>query len=214
MLTHRTPSQARHAASRTSPAATPARGATLIVWTIQREAAWRELQIRGELTGREELVGEGFLEPYRWMMGQMARRMPGYRGNYPIWVWVWPKPDLRSSWLLPKGERGVRRTLKVDPARVLVSDFMAWHEVLNTSYLPLSDEEWNWWTSVTPPGPTDVGTLTPEVRAAMERSWERIFDLVALAASEWATDGSPRHQGVIERSSREDVARVEPFVAR
>lgn len=193
---------------------TRAAGATLTVWTVQREAAWRELQALGELTGREEIVDEYFVGPYRWMMGQMARRLPGYRGNYPVWVWVRPKPDLRSSCLLPRGERGVRLTLKIDPARVLVSDFFAWHAVLNRSYLCLDDDEWDWWTSVTPPGPVDVETLAPDVRAAMERSWERIFDLDALAASEWATDGSQRHQGVIERVSIDDVVRVEPFTAR
>src|SRR5579859_7667106 len=93
-----------------APEPDPAR---MIFRTIQRESAWLELQCRGVLSGREDLVDEWFLEPYRWMMGQMARRMPAYRGSYPVWVWAQPRPDLRSNRLLPRGERGIRLTLSV-----------------------------------------------------------------------------------------------------
>jgi Domain of unknown function (DUF3841) len=75
----------------------------MTLWSIQTDAAWLELRERGTLEGRADRVFPAFLPAYQWMMGQMARRLPGYGGGYPVWVWRRPKPDLRRTANAPAG---------------------------------------------------------------------------------------------------------------
>jgi hypothetical protein len=55
-------------------------------------------------------------------------------------------------------------TIEVPPERVLVSDFMAWHFVLNDDYLPLDEADFL------------MREASPPTRAEIKASWERIFD--------------------------------------
>ena len=59
----------------------------------------------------------------------------------PIWVWVRPKPDLRQAGYLQRGRKGVLLELEIDSHRILLSDFDAWHCVLNHWYLALTEYE-------------------------------------------------------------------------
>jgi hypothetical protein len=90
---------------------------------------------------------DSWLRPaYDWMVGQLEQRVKNYPCNkYPIWAWYHPKPDLRLSGHLPRGTSGVRVEFLVSSDRVLLSDFEAWHAVLNCWYLSLSDEESENW---------------------------------------------------------------------
>jgi hypothetical protein len=73
----------------------------MTLWSIQTDAAWRELRERSALAGRADRVFPEFLPAYQWMMRQMTQRLPSYGGGYPVWVWLRPKPDLRRTALLP-----------------------------------------------------------------------------------------------------------------
>ncbi|UYZ73367.1 DUF3841 domain-containing protein [Moraxella bovis] len=65
-------------------------------------------------------------------------------------MWAWyhahgankPKPDLRKSGHLPKGERGVRIEFTLPKERVLLSNFDGWHAVLNDWCFALDDDEY------------------------------------------------------------------------
>jgi len=79
---------------------------TIRVWTIQRPGWYALLQQRGVLGGDGRRPWRELRPAYRWLMGQMRRRIPGYRGGWPVWFWcTWP--DLGRTAHLPKGERGV-----------------------------------------------------------------------------------------------------------
>jgi hypothetical protein len=107
----------------------------------------------------------------------------------PMRVWTIQPVEVlaRLTAARARGTQGVRLELELDPAEALLSDFDAWHAVLNRGYLGLSvaeDEAWyrrfeaavpNRW-AWPPPEPWYSDILT---------SWERIFDLETLAASEY-----------------------------
>ncbi len=74
------------------------------MWTIQTLQAWKVLESRGFLQGAAAHAEPGFLAAYRWMAGQMRRRLawsPSDGAVLPVWAWYqWQdrrrrKPDLR-----------------------------------------------------------------------------------------------------------------------
>jgi len=127
----------------------------LILWTIQTEKAWQVLQDKGILRTKSKFVehdritdnGYSTRKAYQWLSSEMFHRIGPAPANikYPLWAWYqwnWDKniPDLRSHHLL-KGEKGVRIKFEVDDDKVLLSDFDAWHFVLNYWYLPSSKKD-------------------------------------------------------------------------
>ncbi|MCD5407731.1 DUF3841 domain-containing protein, partial [Candidatus Bipolaricaulota bacterium] len=155
------------------------------VWTIQPVEVLERLEAERVLYADPSRIPEEFRHAYDWMRTQMERRIPGYGGHYPWWGWHSPRPDLRRSGHLPQGTRGVRLELELDPAEMLLSDFDAWHVVLNRGYLALSeDEEEAWYRRFAAAVPDRRAWPLPEPwRSDILSSWERIFDLEALAAS-------------------------------
>lgn len=110
-----------------------------------------------------------FPEAYAWMSEQLAQRVgpPPAGVKYPIWAWYqWEgkrkRCDLRCSGYAERGTPMVQLTLEVPSPIVLLSDFDAWHSVLNNSYDANNEEDFD----------TFNGT-----QEDIQRSWERCFDL-------------------------------------
>ncbi|MER2107367.1 MAG: DUF3841 domain-containing protein [Solibacillus sp.] len=164
-------------------------------WTIQTKSKWQEVQTLGYLTGNRAYVDEDFAEAYHWMMMQMKERIPGYAGEYPVWLRT-ERPDLRRSGYLAKGEQGVLLKVTLDAKDVLLSDFQAWHIVLNNCYMSLELDEDELYTE-------------EEIRT----SWTLIFELEQLKASEiW---GEPLDlQGVTGKVLINQLTCVKEFIAR
>lgn len=186
------------------------------VWAIQPLEVLDRLEAEPVLYADLAHVPEEFRDAYDWMRAQMQRRISGYGGHYPWWGWHSPRPDLRQSGHLPRSTRGVRLELELDPAQMLLSDFDAWHIVLNRGYLALSeDEDEAWyqrfeaavpdWRNWPPPEPWHSDILI---------SWERIFDLKTLATSD-AWKSEPRHiQATFEVLRLADVRQRTLYAAR
>ena len=168
-------------------------------WSIQTWEAWESTQATGELCGNLTWVPEDYRKPYAWMMCQMEKRLPLHYGGCPIWVWV-QKPDLRQARHLKPGRIGVRLQLDLNPHMVLLSDFSAWHAVLNNDYLSLNDLD-------------DQMFMAGAQSVSKEQSWERIFNFSLLRASEW-WGGHSIIQGVVEKVSITQVIGVTKFTAR
>ncbi|KFD41422.1 hypothetical protein DK28_0209190 [Peptococcaceae bacterium SCADC1_2_3] len=154
-----------------------------------------------------------FLPAYRWMRERMQKQLPGYSGGYPVWLWHRPKPDLRRSGHLAKGSRAVLIEVLLPADRILLSDFDAWHCVLNRWFLYLSEKEEKFWEAGAPKDYHLHGRLPPELERELKASWERIFDLKAIAGSDWTT-GEQYIQAVAEEIYLFEVARVKEFIAR
>jgi hypothetical protein len=126
-------------------------------YTIQDFRAWTTAQRTGFLSGNPEFIDPDFINPYCWIVAQMEKRLTVYEGEYPIWLWS-KKPDLRRAGYLKRSTKAVLLEIEIPSDRVLLSDFQAWHCVLNR--WTLEDHE---------------GEVIE-----MEKSWERIFDLEYL----------------------------------
>jgi hypothetical protein len=186
------------------------------LWSIQEPTVWDCLQRDGVLSVDPNCIDPSYLPAYDWLRDQMAGRVPGYTGCYPWWAWHQPKPDLRS-WPGRShypGGLSVRLELAVPTERVLLSDYMAWHAVLNHHFLGLTDGEGEAWDAELAMCGIDqyLPTLPDPWNGWMRRSWERIFDLDALAAGgSWSAESV---QATFERLELAHVVAVTEFVTR
>lgn len=174
------------------------------LYTIQLLSVWRRAQSAGYLVGGSgSQVDEGFgwREAYDWMRKQMWKRIAGFSGDYPVWAWV-ARPDLRRHDHVGVGVKGVLLTVEVPKKRVLLSNFEAWHYVLNRGYLPLDGERERLarrWDEV-----------SNAERVRRVRSWERIFtpNLIRDQVAQ------RRLQACIDRVYTNEVIDVRHFTGR
>jgi hypothetical protein len=97
----------------------------------------------------EKKYGWSFLQAYEWLQEQMLKKGIAYSTNNQHMIWAWyqwagvskPKPDKRyaSVYSYFKEEPFVLMELEIDPKRVCLHDYHAWHDVLN--YTMLAEEE-------------------------------------------------------------------------
>jgi len=133
------------------------------LWTIQDKWAYLRLQDKGVLCGDwRRLDSMGFKPAYKWLCAQMESRGISLKGRSPMWAWT-HKPDMRHSMHRYRGKHGVVvLELEVPDHLVLVSNFDAWHDVLNDHFTALTDEE--------------VDRMFDYPRDEVIDSWQRIFD--------------------------------------
>lgn len=147
------------------------------------------------------------------MMEQMKKRLPAYKGRFPVWSWYQPKPDLRCKGFLPAGSRGVRIEFAKPREQVLLSDFGSWHCILDNHYLPLTEAEQQEWEMRLRERGRNGAVVPPDLQEMITRSWERIFDLEAINASEMMGPVT-EIQAVVEEILLDEVIRVTEFIAR
>jgi hypothetical protein len=185
---------------------------TIKLWTIQEEAAWTQAQTKGRLAADGRRVWREFRTPYAWLREQMTERIPGYDGAYPMWAWT-ERPDLRSSGHLEKGNAGVRVEFLAIRNQVLVSDFLAWHSVLNDGYCSLTERDHDDYDAR-----AEVATGNPEQLAQLEaekrKSWERIFDIELLSQDPEWHGGTRLLQATLGNIALDQVCKVDQFTAR
>jgi len=167
-----------------------------IYWSLQIEEVWKQAQELGYLEGKAEYAM--YPKEYLWMMEQMKERLPNYRGEYPIWLWI-KKPDMRSTGHFESYTRCVRLTLDLDEKDVLISDFGDWHSVLNNGFNSNNEQEYDDY---------HAGKLN----ITKEESWQRIFDYNHSRDPEWK--GDEWLQGVTGRIMLDKVKKVEHFISR
>lgn len=190
------------------------------LWMIGRAPLVDCLRDAGELTVDPAQTEPGFSAAYAWLRGAMRRRIPGYRGG-PLW-WGWhtidsvvgKRPDLRQRYWAgtPWGSPWVRLGLEVPDEDVLLCDFDLWHAVLNEGYCAVDEAEYDaWYARYAGTCPED----DPQMRAALEASWERIFvgERVAFDPA-WVGRLHKRAQGTFEVLRWRDVHAVTYFRSR
>ena len=120
-------------------------------------------------------VERDFAQAYLWMMQQMSAR--GIEcNNPPMWAWQRWNDDSHKP-VLVKGEYACIE-LEVPDELVLLSDFNAWHGVLNGWYCSYSKAEDDLVNK--------YGDPAPEVIWA---SWPRIFNLNIRTPDGWCVQG-------------------------
>lgn len=167
------------------------------LWSIQPAEIYSQIQEKGSYRfNREKAVSKFNLWPefcqaaYGWLVLQMTGRIgkPPSGTEYPVWAWhTWDgkrkHPDLRCR----QGERGeemVCMELEVPDDQVLLSDYDAWHFVLNDFYYGDAqdddgfDRESEWFDSLS----------EEDQKKEKERSWQKIFNL-ERRNTEWDRNG-------------------------
>lgn len=182
----------------------------ITLWSIQPHRRLQELQDRAVLTASWSHVPIDFRRPYHFMTSAMQKR--GLGCDAPLWAWyryngkACPRPDLRRSLHLPRGERGIMLTLLVPTTQVLLSQFEIWHYPLNGWHL--SDSEY------------EEAELLAAQRSGQDTwplinaSWERIFDLEFGSVAAWGPHDERRVQACLPHIRAEWVQEVRHFTAR
>jgi len=175
----------------------------MIVYSVQSLDAYYKMREQGYLSGEEKFVWDEFKDPYKWMMSQMEKRIPGYTsGTYPIWVWR-RRVNRNEGALLPKGAKGVILTLDIPDEQILWSDFGTWDFVLSSYPVTESEEEFEEF-------------LKDEESFPVEETWDRIFDFEFLRSMEesWGKLDEEWIQGVTPRITMDMMNKVNRFIAK
>ena len=184
--------------------------------------AWELLQRQGFLRGDGRRVEAYFRPAYRWMAGQMLLRLPIIPdANFPLWGWYrWQgitqaRPDLRATGHLEKGTPVVRIELEIPQEHVLLSDFDAWHSVLNRSYLSISEEDEDAFAEDLKKAGLGRGWPYPEpFRSRVVSSWQHIFDMDAGEPEWWGALLGRSVQAAFWEINLSQVRHVDRFTAR
>lgn len=186
----------------------------LTMHTLQTPEAYEVLHGEGVLVGEPERGEPAFQEAYTWMSSQLdARGIPGPSGGL---IWLWPAPSRATLRRCSRrGRSEVLISVRVARERVLISEFLDWHAVLNRFYhLPArTDEGADAWQARWERIEADFGTRSAPyedrpfsdwpvaLRAELEASWETIFD-----PATWSR--APTLQAVMRELHVEDVIRA------
>lgn len=151
----------------------------ITIYTHQHKDVLKDFDTRGYITGNPNFIlpneehYESFDRPYKWMVEQMAKRIPNFSGEYPVWAWV-KRPDTRIKHIKHHLD-DVLISAQVDRKRILLSCFDLWHSALNNSGIFLTEDEW-------------ISKDDTQCRDEKEKSWELMFDMsekTALLAKNW-----------------------------
>jgi hypothetical protein len=108
------------------------------------------------------------------MRGEMAKRIPGFTGEYPMWAYL-TRPNLRQT---SYHADSVLIVADIPRQRMLVSDHSAWHLPLNRWYVTATEDEDDRLRETE--GRINYMDETPRLLSAeMKESWERIFEIGA-----------------------------------
>lgn len=124
----------------------------MILWTIQPVFIYEEIMEKGFYKADGRKIDKFFKPSYRWLCNEMIEKIgpPPKNVSYPVWAWHTrnfkrKKPDLRSSEYGNRGEKLVCMEIDIPDDKVLLTDFDAWHFVLNKWHLDTDcwdEEKW------------------------------------------------------------------------
>jgi hypothetical protein len=165
----------------------------MVLWTIQPVEVYKQIKRDGYYKFNSALAEnyKDFKNSYDWLERQMNIRGINKNNCEEGLVWAWYKwngirknPDLKESGFAESGEKMVCMEIDIPDNRVLLSDFDAWHYVLNDWWIDDSTNEKEWdenhkW----------LDTLRyAKQREIREKSWQKIFDIEELD-TEWVKKG-------------------------
>lgn len=157
---------------------------------------------------------DDFHDAYEWLSQEMIKRgiCPEYDNTLPVWAWYLHgglnKLDLSKAGLgIPK-ERMVCLEIEVPENQVLLSDFIAWHDVLNDSWSDDSKNEQEFdalheWFDALP---------SSERERIKIDSWQRIFDISPIN-TDWRIQGY-YVQATFWKLTEDMIKNVRTFTAR
>ena len=186
------------------------------LWTIQPVEVYEKILKTGYYKCDGRYTWKYFRDSYKWLIGEMEKKIgKAPKGiTYPVWAWYKhnnknKRPDLRSTGLSQKGDKCVCIELEIPDEQVVLSDFDAWHFVLNNWYLNVDCNDEETWERDS----SWLDTLSKEEKeAAIRESWQGIFRIDEFE-SDWQKRG---HwvQATFWVLKKEHIKSVKFFTAR
>lgn len=191
------------------------------LWTVQPDEVYKQLLKNGSLKAkisRSDCLEGGnckeFVDAYNWLIEQMERRGYTRPAGYETPWWAWyrlngeNKITSEIETLCVPGKKFKLIELEVPDKYVLLSDYDAWHYVLNKWWYDDStcEEEWEKnrdWFDALP---------YSEQEQLEKESWQKIFD-IGIRKSEWTSNGL-YVQAVFWELKAEYIVRVTDIVGR
>lgn len=174
------------------------------LYSYQGKDAWDRANELGYWTGHPEAIPEQatreFGIAYDWMREKMEQRIPGYSGDYPVWGWV-RRPSTKNKPKEMMGTDGdVRLTLLVPRSRIIFSDYMDWHSVLNTGYLSRTEDEFGEYCKTwgTADRYHEDGTITPEYMSLIRPSWDNCLSFNPATNQAELDWGVPKSRFIVQ----------------
>lgn len=166
-----------------------------------RITSFQSVQVADALVAGQPLrqdnafVDETLAEAYIWMRSQMSVFGKPPPDDDALLLWGWPKGhEPTEDTLSPEDlETRLRVILELSEAEFLLSDFQAWHLVLNSHYLASSEAD----------------DAAPSV--SREGSWARIFTPEALDEDYWGSRAQRIYQACFWQPAPRAVLDVSPI---
>lgn len=188
----------------------------MVVWSIQPINVYENILKNGYYRCDGRKIDRFFRERYRWLCDEMTKRIgkPPKNTRYPVWAWHtrnWEhkKPDLRNTGYSYAGDKMVCMELEIPDDKIVLTDFDAWHFVLNKWYLNTEctcEEIWD-------ADHKKLDTMTKEERnKAIELSWQGVFDVTPFE-NDWMHKGR-WIQATFWEIRKENIKSVKFFTAR
>ena len=185
--------------------------ARLLLHTVIDEDGYEALRRTGVVRGDPRRTCPDFEEAYAFMRAEHARRIRGSTGGPLLWTWARTTREhlvttvrQTARW---RARPQVLLTCRVPRERVLLSEFVAWHDVLNRCLAvddlpPEAQEEAidAFFEERERDGLDELplAQWPPALRARVLRSWQRIFDQRAYPrGGTW--------QGCVEHLETDDI---------
>ena len=159
---------------------------------------------------------EQFQKAYKWMIGTMIHDRNITKPDdveLPIWgwyVWNWKhkKPDFRMIGLGRPGIKYVCIELELDEDKVLLSDFDAWHNVLNDRFNNPATTEKDYERRE-----KRFDNLRPNLQYLTKiMSWDNIFNILPFK-NNFCSNGQ-YVQATFWEIRKENIISVKEFIAR
>ena len=162
------------------------------LWTIQPEVVYNLLQEKGVfICNSSKSTYPELREAYDWYNAKMEKKIPKPKNFHitdPIWAWHtinWSNSPNEPFFNDMKGSKAsVLIEIEIDASEVLLTDYIAWHAVLNKYCLDdtKNEAEWNdfhkWYDNLP----------YKKRESIMIKSWDKIFD-VSPFNNEWIIRG-------------------------
>lgn len=163
------------------------------LWTIQPPEVMHILEKNGEFTCDTKLSEnyKDFYDAYLWLVQQMDNKNIYHPKNLELPLWAWHTFDGKHEELdLENGQFGIPNKsyvcieFEISDKDVLLSDYNAWHYVLNNSWNDDSTNEEEWEKMQ-----DEFDKLDEKTKQKLrEKSWQKIFD-IEKRKSDWNSNG-------------------------
>lgn len=152
------------------------------LWTIQPVEVMDIINTTGIFRCDEDKSDnfKDFHDAYLWLVKQMDAKNIKHPADVELPLWAWhtrnwehKKPDLRNIGYGIPGERYVCIEFEIDDKEVLLSDYNAWHYVLNHGWYDDStnidefEKNQKWFYSIPYSTQTEL----------MQNSWQKVFNV-------------------------------------